>query len=497
MKRDLYRFRHSLLGAALLLAASLASPGAQAACGLRPGQLMDEILAAAQQTPAALAADPNVGTRYLNQNGVPKWRNCLDPDFKTWRNGGSFNLPVIAAAVGLYREPNRRMPWPSDGTASPNTYVQWWVKFLGPQTGAAAAPADTPRLRYFKAAEPFSNIYDGSVVTSVISVRFWAQAKSSTPHATLLDYTKRYLRAQWAVSALASGTGPAKWYVLDGRTATSSQTQVPLRDTQYSPWAPLKSNGTPKYPGHFLALPGARSDLGHWTADDRAPLFDRAIAWTVSYTNEHQSQRAVLNYLNPLWPAGATESLYGLTSGDRTFLRNIITSGAGAADVVTPGAARPWLVAIRTIKTFRLLGWAQSPSGAAVQFRASNMEGNPNGNTTCMYGVSYDPSTATPTASFLFPFYDRHGAKREGRSWLEPGLMWATYPADGVHPGGTVKLSLPTTQPLFHIVLSAEAAPFDEKAAPVFFPSYEPYDPWPFDPQTPDVPPDDDWPPEV
>ena len=105
MKRNLFSFRHTLLGAALLLAASLASPGAQAACGLKPGQLMDEILAAAQQTPANLAADPNLGTRYLNQNGVPKWRNCLDPDFKTWRNGGSFNLPVIAAAVGLYREP--------------------------------------------------------------------------------------------------------------------------------------------------------------------------------------------------------------------------------------------------------------------------------------------------------------------------------------------------------------------------------------------------------
>lgn len=440
-----FRVVRYLLMPAVFFAVSAASSGAYA-CPRTPSQLLKELKAAVEN------ADP------LNTG----WRNCLSPDFKQWNDGpgGSQNLYVVAAAVGLYRHPNDFMLYPN-GTISNITYLNWWMQFLATQTGAQPPPAGKGKLRYFRGTEPFSNIYDGPVVTTVVAVRYWAVARGGNPQ--LNAHARKYLRANWAINGLAAGTGPARVYSLPGRL--TSTTHIP--DTHYNPNAPRRADGDYWYSGHFLALPGARSNLGHWVGDDRLPLFDRAIQYVPRRTNESFDQKELLFLLERSWTQ-TNENLYALTPDDRTSFDALIRNGSGASNFL------PWLSGIRTAKTFRIIGWPN--------FRAASMEGNPNGNTTCMYGVSYDG--ATQRATFLFPWGDddgepNHGGHPEGWCVLRsPGSLEASnYPGlESFHPLKTVSMSLPQTTPLFHIVLSASMEPYNEVAPPSAYPPFEPPD---------------------
>jgi hypothetical protein len=414
------------------------------ACPRTPSQLLKDLKAAVENV-----APPSTG-----------WRTCLSPDFKEWKDGpgGSQNLAFIAAAVGLYRNPHALMPYPN-GTTSGITYVNWWLQLLASQTGAQPPPAGTGKLGYFRGTEVFSNIYDGPVVTTVVAVRYWAVTRG---HGQLNTHARKYLRANWAVNGLAAGTGPASVYFLPGRTPSAA----PLPDTQYNPNAPRRNDGDYWYSGHFLALPGARSNLGHWVGDDRLPLFDRAIQHVPRRTNESFDQKELLSVLERAW-TNPDENLYALTRNDIIALNALITNGSGASNFL------PWLSGIRWAKTFRIIGWPN--------FRASSMEGNPNGNTTCMYAVSYDG--AAQRASFLFPWGDedgdpKHGGHPEGWSALRsPGAMEASnYPGHTFHPLKTVSMPLPQTAPLFHIVLSPSMEPFNEVTPPSAFPPFEPPD---------------------
>lgn len=437
--------RRMLVTAAVLLAAPAGAGAARADCpGQTPGNLEIELK----------AAITNIGTN--NGTVVAGWRGCADPYFRAWGAGGvgSENLPVVAAAIGLYREPNAFLK-NNDGTNSTVTYVQWWGQFLNPQTGTQEPPADRPKLRYFKGVEPFSNIYDGPVVTSVVSVRYWAWIKNN---ALLRDLSRKYLRANWAVYGFAAGKGPARTYQLDGRTPSAT----PAAHTQYNPNAPIRPDGDYYYSGHFLALPGARSNLGHWVGDDRFPLFDRAIQQPPRRTNENPPQKDVLNLLEGKWAVLAgppAENLYALNSTERGAFNTLLTNGTNANTFL------PWLAGFRTFRTFRVIGWSN--------FRASSMDGNPNFNTTCMYGVSYD--SATQQASFLFPWQDKNGARMVGWARLEPGRIVASNdPGDLTHPYKVVSFPIPTTSSLFHIVLSPTEEPFNETTPPTFYPPRDP-----------------------
>src|SRR3954469_5451481 len=62
---------------------------------------------------------------------IPKWTKYSDPAFASWDNGSSLNLPVVTAAIGLYRTPTANVP---KGMAIPVTsykitYVNWWIWF--------------------------------------------------------------------------------------------------------------------------------------------------------------------------------------------------------------------------------------------------------------------------------------------------------------------------------------------------------------------------------
>ena len=455
MKKRLHELKHLFVVAAILITILTAASSAYADCGGRqPGPLEDELLIAIKNPQSSFS--------------ITWWPQCLEPDFGSWSGGGSNNLPVVAAAIGLFREPylGMRIPPSPYNTRTSINYVEWWVKYLGSQLGDLT-PA-VPKLRYFKGTEPFSNTYDGPVVSSVIAVRYWAQKNG---HSQLADYARRYLRANWAIYGMAAGKGPADRYFVDGRTATTSPSQVPALNTEYSPWTPLRTNGGYKYSGHFIALAGARSELSHASSDDKPALYDRAIGYTPQITNENPPQAALLNYLQTQWPTALSESLYALNGTDRSNLNTLRDYGSNAYDFL------PWLAKIRTIKTFRVLGW--------TDYRASIMEGNSNGNTPNMYGVKYGPSESSPNlklASFLFPWSDRNGAGApEGWCRLETGRMVASNdPGNDNHPLMQVSVTLPTSMPLFHLVLSQNGEPYFDGTAPTYYPpSKPPLNDWP------------------
>ncbi len=492
MKTGSKHLRHLLVSIVVLLTASVTASTASAQCGLAPYKLQEEILAALQNEAAiAAGADVNVGTKYWATSGsgiqYTLWRKCTNPNFSAWNVNGSQNLPVLSAAIGLIRKSNADIPYPGaypNNSPSGITYEKWWTDFLGTQVGVLP-PGNTKWLRYFKGTELFSNVYDAHVVTAVIAVRYWARKNG---RGLLEDYALRYLRANWAVYAMSAGTGAATRFNLPERTPTSAKGVPPAPNTQYSPWEPLQENtNNPKYNGHFLALPGARSDLKHWTSGDRSALLDRAIMrYPVSPSNEAVYQRTLLDYMKNRWTYAAN-NLYGLSLDDANALIKLIDEGTNASEFL-PGGARPWLTGIRTVKTFRLMGWRIGLS----QFRASNMEGNPNGNTPCMYAVTYDG--AQKIATFLYLWWDtkKSGGYPMGGSRLLPGEIAADNGGGipGFHPPMTDKrIPIPTTQPLFHVVLTAAQESFDEKAAPTVFPPYQPYDPWPFDPPSGDLDP--------
>lgn len=422
------------------------------------------------------AAIDNLDTPTVTVCGT-QWTGFLDPTFRSWGVGGSLNLPVVSAAVGLYRTPYAIML--NNPTNYQITYVDWWITFLSSQTGQPVPnppPTSRPILRYFKGTEQFSNIYDASVVTSVIAVRYWTVLNLNSPQLgsvranQLIDFSQRYLRANWAIYGMAAGTGPAWTYDLPGRAWMQNPRPqptppgtMPAANTEYNPFDPRRRTGGYLYSGHFLALAGARSKLSHWHADDKFPLFDRAIEYTPAQSNENPAQKDILVLLQQKWPALQArrpgENLYGLTATDRQNINTLVQNGSNASSFL------PWLTDIRTATTYRIIGWDG--------FRASSMAVNTNGNDPNMYGISYRASDQT--ATFLYPWSDRNGAGAYGWCRLDPGLMTASNePGTANHPMMTVSMALPTTTPQFHLVLSQNAPPYLESTPPPSFPPREP-----------------------
>jgi hypothetical protein len=429
----------SLFGVFLIL---LFSVPARADCsGHSPGQLEEELIRAVNGTAVVYTW----------------WTNCLNPGFGAWQDGpvGSQNLPVVSAAIGLYRSPTGLMP------GSQVSYTAWWSKYLKAQLRDLIVP-DRPKLNFFHGTEAFSNTYDAPVVTTVVAVRYWSALNYNNANLTIrsaareLDpLARRFLRASWAIYGFSAGKSYAKTHYVDGRNPSPT----PAPHTEYNPDAPKRPNGGYYYMGHFLALAGARSELSHAVADDRQPLFDRAIQFTPTRTNENFPQRDLLVLLQGKWTATG-ENLYALTDFDRSQFLTLIANGSNVNYFL------PWLTGIRTARIFRILGWAD--------VRASNMQGNPNYNTACMYGISFD--SVSGQASFLFPWTDRNGGPAEGESRVEFGRITASnYPgAPPDHPYKAVQFAIPTAQPIFHVVLSPATDPYVDSTSVFNFPPVDP-----------------------
>lgn len=359
----------TLLTCAAMFALILMAPVAQAqssappkpvnpVCDMhQPGDIEAELLLALDNKPSACQAH--------------KWHVNNDPSFRSWGTGGSMNLPVLTAAVGLFRSgPNVNLDYTTSLTAVPGqngyqiTYVNWWIYYLSSQVGenpATYLPTVTDRanpnyfvppparanLQYFKGTEEFSDIYDTSNVVAVIAVRYWVHTRGDQIPANKADALKRltlkFLQANWALYGMAAGERPAHRYAMGWKADDSGNplrdnqgnliearipmTPVTTTDTQYDPTAPYK-NGRLIYDGHFVALAGGRSKVGDgkWNYDLKFPLFDRAIEQLGVFIPQNNPYKEfdVLELLQSRWAQWSinqspqpAENLYGLTVRDR------------------------------------------------------------------------------------------------------------------------------------------------------------------------------------
>lgn len=458
------------------------------------------------KTPDQIAHELNVAIEHLNKPGPPpfkcpkEWNRNNSPAFGAWRGGGgSHNLAPATAAVGLYSFPNefvKNIKQLNKDANSDNlqiTYIDWWLWFLASQVGldpkayvAAPYPPESPALKYFKGTEQFSNIYDWSVPINVVAVRYWAYLHQNRPDVIspgkaqqLIDLSKRYLLAQWAVYGLAASDYNPVWTYDLGERMEPNGTWVPTRTAvlppnkpakskEYNPHAPRKGSGY-VYNGSFIALAGSRSKLtGHWEQDDRAPLYDRATGLlnaAIPLNNHKMLLPTILNELQDRWnnvAHPADENLYGLTQNDIDMLKDLRRTGSSAA----VSHVMQWLANIRTATPYHIMGWDNPLDGV---WRASAMQSNTNGNGPNIYAVAYqkdDPDNpGRAKATFLYPWNDANSGGAAGLCTLEPGLIRAKHDEvrhrSGrlIHPQTEVRMRVPTADPKFHVVLSPDREP--------------------------------------
>jgi hypothetical protein len=450
-----------------------------------------------------------------------KWYTNIDPSFRSFP-GGSQNLPVVAAALGLYKNgPNGAdayLDWHSGGAVGNPTgyrikYGDWWIWYLASQVGedpkapmylgaSFPVPPEGSALKYFKGTEEFSNIYDTADAVAVVAVRYWVykyggQMLEPNKATALKNLTRKFLRVHWALYGMAAGEGPVDKYDLGRVNPDPSASPIPPRtpvpglgkttNTQFDPDAPRK-NGRYVYTGHFIALAGARSHLGgQWNFDYRFPLFDRAIGQPGTMLQKPPAEVALLDRLQALWAELSSrppdENLYGLTSDDQANLKALLNNCYDPASSnpqicgnipSTPTAQdwlkttfQPWLGNIRVSTTYRILG--------ASGWRASQMENNTNGNTTNVYAVYYNKNAVVdgvihPQATYLFPWNDADGGI-PGDCSFNPGtgLITAHHGVvkrpnrqgviRTVHPELTVYMNIPTSQPFIQLLLTRDGPP--------------------------------------
>ena len=454
-----------------MLAASHSSAYAIGCGGRRPEQIIPQI-----QTAIDHPGQPG-GSAFLLE--------CNDSGFTDWKTLGSQNLPVLSAAVGLYRTPTAfviDIPRRGNQVTSDIRYVDWWIVFLATQTGQRvdpsygvhAAPDDaaSPNLKYFRGTELFSNVYEAPTLTAVVAVRYWAYSPYVQSHLSQIgaqkvqlikDYSLAYLRAAWAIYGLAAGSGPASQYVVSGRTPR--QPNRPIKpNVEYDPWANHvggQQSGGLKFGGHFLPLAGGRSQLDKNAADGKLNIFDRAIEAN-SKRNEAGGQRDLLNKLESLWPSTSHtpgENLYGLTNAgspsDISRLNALMLDDQSNVSYFLKWLTQPLPNSpngIHLVTTYRIIAWPG--------FRVSTMELNKEGPN--IFALSY--SAANRIATFLYPWPDGpHAGGVNGLCWIDSPT---TIKADDRprYAVGEVSLTVPFTpgqNPLWHVVLGADEPRLD------------------------------------
>ena len=370
------------------------------------------------RSPGQLMAD--LGRVVKNQATQCNWQKELNLNFNSWRVGSSNNLPVVAAAIGLfyYKRGNKKQQ-----------IISWWKKYLRAELGnpSAGMPAV---LKYYGSSELNSSIYQFYNLDAVVAAHYWASKNNDSQ---LLQLCRQYLRVAWAMFALSASNQAVKSIHHDNKIIQPS----PRR-----------------YNNPVLALAGARSDnrwVQYWL---REFLFYRAVKWPRSNVAwEQDFQRNVLDYLERHWQPQGGYSVYGLKLTEATQLRQLVQTGR------VPSFLRSMLGNIRSIRPYHIIGWP------GVRF--SLMEGNPNRNTAPTYGMVYFQKPHQANGQELHVLYPWTAAKRkgitEGRTTLnlQQGYVEASnHPGSAQHPLKTVRISnLPRTQPLFHLILSPSQPP--------------------------------------
>jgi len=318
-------------------------------------------------------------------SAVCNWRPKHNANFPNSLGNGSYNIPVVAAAIALVVDPNMAGPDPQNpGVAG------WWRKYLKGELG------ERGNEWYFGGKEPFSGVYQNYNIAAVLGVHYQAHRAGLTD---VRDLARRWLRATFALSAAAAA--PDRALTLHDR------------GTVCTPWA---SN----YNGPYLPMAGMRSGWFQWGLPDRAIFYASAVGISHNGSGEKPGNANLRDFLQDNWN-GPGGSEYGLTKTEAVELAAIRSTGQ------LPAGFSSMIAGIRTIKTYRILAWPG--------VRVTLLEQNANGNTPPTYGVAYFSAprdAGGKEAHFLYPW--RRGT---GSNPCQGGT-----PGSGGFPAGEATLNL-------------------------------------------------------
>lgn len=301
------------------------------------------------------------------------WVEDMGPNFP-WSNtdvNGSYNKPVLAAAVAFIKEPVR-----NDPNGKSWDMINWWTAYLQGELG------DRSTAWYFGGSEFGSFTYSYFNVVSVMAVYTHATDGTPTPQEQVIaDLAKRWLRANFALNALAAV--PA-W---------------PL--TKHDADGASQPMGNP-YTGPWVAMAGERSNWGHWSNSHRSILFARAVALATNEGGEDPHVKATRQQIEGMWTTrtGDPRNGYALATNERTALQTIMTNGTLPSNLVTHYLGS----GLRTKTRYHFIAW-QSPE----RVRATLMEQNAHQFTVPTMGVVYYTNARLAGGSgrearFLYPW---------------------------------------------------------------------------------------------
>jgi carbohydrate binding protein with CBM6 domain len=326
-------------------------------------------------------------------------------------NGQTYNRPVLAAAIAYLRQPMNGNTW---------DMTTWWPKYLRGELGDRG-----PAAWQWGGEELGSYNYQRYNEAAVLGMHYAAGKKGDT---TTRDLARRWLRATFALHALAGVPGPLA-------TVHSQGTSLPA----------------PSYDGPYVAMAGERSLWGYWGEYDRGILLAQALGHTFNTQGEAAEQQGIRKVVEdtwmPIYDPGFTP--YGLTGSDQSDLWNIVVSGTVQSDFID----RYLGAGLRTEVPYHFISWPG--------VRVTLMEESRHTSTAPTYGVAY--FAAGNEAHFLFPWEGVFSDPKErnvstGTAYYDPAnhLMSAT----AVRPPMTETITnLPATPPSFWLTLRPDQPP--------------------------------------
>lgn len=372
--------------------------------GCDPGLLGDELNRAMRTGAPAWSCNWIAGTSYT---------------FSTWNGGGtSENIAVLAAAVGLYGQP----------VINTDQDLRLWFRdYLSLQTGGTAISSTPPSystVRWFKASEMFSNVYDNVTVQAVVAAHAWAWNNPTEPRASEIQISSRkWLKANWYAYGMATGS----------RKVTS----LTVLDVDGGTGAAVdRVEGVPSSANHWTPISSPRS----WTTAflGVVPLFARAQGLNVLApgTNAQSlTTQQVYAWLGSSWTRTDT-NVFALSQADRNAIVAMRDNETLPSDLSTAFSG------LKTAANLHFLMWGNA--------RATVMEpSTPNRvHHEAIFAISFD--NATGAAKMLSPW--KHFTAGAGSC----SLNHATFPTSVTAQGDGVArtLTLPSGSLVHHVLLT-------------------------------------------
>lgn len=364
----------------------------------------------------ALEIMKEVGRAFRGDPEVCAWQNHLDNDFSAWITGGSHNLPVMAAAIALFRGENVGV-----------NLLTWWDDYLSSELGQIPPQGS---LGYFGGGEQGSFIYQHYNLLTVLAVRSWARENGQT---ALQQKARQWLRVSMAVMGLSASDRGFTSLVKNDPASPIHSTGGGLGSGFTVPWA---------------ALAGDRSKQANWTASKtRSAVLARALGLSPNNIGENGDLKALREEFEAHWnslPNPPTYGFYGLTGSESSQLRFFVQAGN---HVVPPGFVNQSLSGIRTKRRWHFLRWNDGTV-------ATLMEGHATTFTVPTLGVVY--YRGNDQAHFLHPWVTDPST--------QPGIGHACARFDDVNGyliahhaqrNETVWLDLPSATPDLHIIVGS------------------------------------------